>query len=168
MRGSTARQMTMLALIDPDQLIPADHPIRDVKSIVEEALKELEPVFAGMYSEVGRRSIPPEHLLMACLLLAFYSIRFYRLDPVSLAAKKAAAFRRISRSSRSTRFSRRSCRSSSFSLLVSPSRLPSSTSAWRTQLRSVWSDTPMSLAISARGFWPDRISRTASARKAGG
>lgn len=78
MRGSTARQVTMLALVDPDQLIPADHPIRDVKPIVEEALKEVEPVFAGMYSQLGRRSIPPEHLLKACLLMAFYSIRSER------------------------------------------------------------------------------------------
>lgn len=68
----------MLALVDPDQLIPPDHPIHDVKPIVEQALKELEPVFAGMYSEVGRRSIPPEHLLKACLLMAFYSIRSER------------------------------------------------------------------------------------------
>jgi hypothetical protein len=37
--------------------------MRGSMPIVEEALKELEPVFAGMYSEVGRRSIPPEHLL---------------------------------------------------------------------------------------------------------
>ena len=43
MRGSTARQVTMLALVDSDQLIPADHPIGDVKPIVEESLKELEP-----------------------------------------------------------------------------------------------------------------------------
>ena len=53
MRGSTARQVTMLALVDPDQLIPADHPIRDVKPIVDAALNELEPVFAGMYSEMA-------------------------------------------------------------------------------------------------------------------
>src|SRR5256885_15727736 len=78
MRGSTDHQVTMLALVDPDQLIPADHPIRRVKPIVEEALRELEPIFARMYSEVGRRSIPPEHLLKASLLMAFYSIRSER------------------------------------------------------------------------------------------
>lgn len=39
MRGTAARQVTMLGLVDPDQLIPADHPIRDVKPIVEEALR---------------------------------------------------------------------------------------------------------------------------------
>jgi hypothetical protein len=48
MRGSTARQVTTLALIHPDQLIPADHSIRDVKPIVEEALNELKPAFAAM------------------------------------------------------------------------------------------------------------------------
>lgn len=78
MRGSTDHQVTMLALVDPDQLIPADHPIRRVKPIVEEALRELEPIFARMYSEVGRHSIPPEHLLKASLLMAFYSIRSER------------------------------------------------------------------------------------------
>lgn len=45
---------------------------------MEEALKELEPVFVGMYSQVGRRSIPPSSLLKACLLMAFYSIRSER------------------------------------------------------------------------------------------
>jgi transposase-like protein DUF772 len=78
MRGFTARQVTMLALVDPDQLIPVDHPIRRVKPIVEAALRELEPIFGLMYSEVGRRSIPPEHLLKASLLMAFYSIRSER------------------------------------------------------------------------------------------
>ena len=97
MRGSTARQVTMLALVDPDQLIPADHPIGDVKPIVETALKELilapKPTARRLVravvsrvrrraerceQEVGRRSIPPEHLLKAYLLMAFYSIRSER------------------------------------------------------------------------------------------
>lgn len=78
MRGTTARQVTMLAVIDADQLTPADHPIRRVKPIVEAALKEFESIFVTMYSEVGQRSIPPEHLLKACLLMAFYSIRSER------------------------------------------------------------------------------------------
>jgi len=47
-RGNTARQVTMLAVIDADQLIPADHPIRRVKPIVEAALRDLELIFATM------------------------------------------------------------------------------------------------------------------------
>jgi hypothetical protein len=57
-RGSTARQVTMLGLVDPDQLIPAAHRIRDVKPIVEEALKELEPVFAGTSASSATSSGP--------------------------------------------------------------------------------------------------------------
>jgi transposase len=88
MRGSTDHQVTVLALVDPDQLIPADHPIRRVKPIVEEPLRELEPIFARMYSEVGRRSIPPEHLLKGCLLMALYSIRSPAFDHSSFAKSR--------------------------------------------------------------------------------
>ena len=78
MRGSTVRQVTMLSAVTPDHLIPAEHPIRRVKPIVEAALQELEPTFDKMYAELGRPSIPPEHLLKGCLLMAFYSIRSER------------------------------------------------------------------------------------------
>ncbi len=77
MRGKTSRQVTFLT-VTPDQLIPDDHPIRRVKPFVEAALAELSPVFDEMYAEGGRPSIPPEHLLKACLLMAFYSIRSER------------------------------------------------------------------------------------------
>ena len=77
MRGAIMRQVTFLT-VTPDQLIPADHPIRRVKPLVDTALTELSPVFDAMYAEAGRPSIPPEHLLKACLLMAFYSIRSER------------------------------------------------------------------------------------------
>jgi transposase len=77
MRGSTDRQVTLL-VVTPDQLIPTDHPIRRVKPMVEAALRELSGVFDQMYAAGGRPSIPPEHLLKACLLMAFYSIRSER------------------------------------------------------------------------------------------
>jgi transposase len=77
MRGTIMRQVTFLT-ITPDQLIPPDHPIRRVKPLVDAALAELGPVFDAMYAEAGRPSIPPEHLLKACLLMAFYSIRSER------------------------------------------------------------------------------------------
>src|SRR5438128_9613247 len=77
MRGSTTRQVTFLS-VTTDQLVAADHPIRRVKPFVEAALAELSPVFDQMYAQDGRPSIPPEHLLKACLLMAFYSIRSER------------------------------------------------------------------------------------------
>jgi transposase len=77
MRGSTTRQVTFLS-VTTDQLVAPDHPIRRVKPFVEAALADLSPVFDKMYAEEGRPSIPPEHLLKACLLMAFYSIRSER------------------------------------------------------------------------------------------
>jgi transposase len=78
MRGSVERQGVMLSTLTPDQLIPQAHPIRQIKPIVERALVNLSPTFTAMYADVGRPSIPPEHLLKGCLLIAFYSIRSER------------------------------------------------------------------------------------------
>ncbi len=68
----------MLSLITTDQLVPEGHPIREIKPIVDNALRELYPTFDRMYAETGRPSIPPEHLLKACLLIALYSVRSER------------------------------------------------------------------------------------------
>jgi transposase len=78
MRGKLDRQVTMLCSLTPDQLVPPDHPIRQIKPIVDQALSRLSPVFNRMYAEMGRPSIPPEHLLKACLLIALYSVRSER------------------------------------------------------------------------------------------
>ena len=78
MRGDTANQATMLSVLTPDQLVPADHPIRLIKPIVEGALQALSPTFDCMYADGGRPSIPPEHLLKGCLLMALYTIRSER------------------------------------------------------------------------------------------
>ena len=78
MRGDESRQEWMLQAITPDQLVPADHPIRKLKPIVDRALSSLSPTFNAMYARGGRKSIPPEHLLKASLLIARYSIRSER------------------------------------------------------------------------------------------
>jgi len=78
MRGKTDTQATMLSLVTPDQLVPEDHPIRQIKPMVDNALRELSPAFTKMYAETGRPSIPPERLLKACLLIALYSVRSER------------------------------------------------------------------------------------------
>src|SRR4030066_1187543 len=78
MRGNTEIQATMLSLLTADQLVPADHPIRQIKPIVDDALHELSAIFNRIYSGVGRPSIPPEHLLKSCLLIALFSVRSER------------------------------------------------------------------------------------------
>ena len=78
MRGRAARQVEILAAVTPDTLVPQGHPIRRIKPMVDRALAELSPIFNRMYAANGRASIPPEHLLMACLLMALFSVRSER------------------------------------------------------------------------------------------
>jgi transposase len=55
--------------------VPKDHPLRPIRQIVDEALVALSPGFEQLYAKFGRLSIPPERLLRALLLQAFYSVR---------------------------------------------------------------------------------------------
>lgn len=79
MRGEERRQRAMLVVIEPEKRIPQDHPVRRIKQLAEAALKQLSPVFDEMYSTIGRPWIPPERLLKASLLMAFYTVRSERL-----------------------------------------------------------------------------------------
>jgi transposase len=78
MRGLVDAQTTMWCSVSTEDLVPADHPIRRIKPIVDAILTRLEPTFNAMYSAVGRPSIPPEHLLKASVLMAMYSLRSER------------------------------------------------------------------------------------------
>jgi transposase len=78
MRGSEQFQEGMFSYVSPAQRVPQDHPLRPIRKMVDEALKELSPKFAQMYSDVGRPSIPPEQLLRALLLQVFYTVRSER------------------------------------------------------------------------------------------
>src|SRR5512147_2862830 len=68
----------MWSYIRPEQRVPPDHPLRPIRAMVDQALKGLSPRFALLYSHTGRPSIPPEQLLRALLLQAFYSVRSER------------------------------------------------------------------------------------------
>ena len=78
MRGKREPQVTMLAFVDLEARVPQDHPLRTIKRLADKALAALSPQFDRMYAEVGRRSIPPERLLKASLLIDFYSVRSER------------------------------------------------------------------------------------------
>jgi transposase len=69
----------VFSYISAAQRVPADHPLRPIRKMTDEALKALSPEFDGLYSKVGRPSIPPERLLRALLLQCFYGIRSERL-----------------------------------------------------------------------------------------
>jgi transposase len=75
MRGADDKQATMFSVISPKQRISADHPLRRIKRMADEILTGLSSTFDGMYSNVGRPSIPPERLLKSQILMALYSVR---------------------------------------------------------------------------------------------
>ncbi len=79
MRGEDEKQQDMFSYVSPEQRVPADHPLRAVREMVDQILKEMSPRFARLYSDVGRPSIAPERLLRALLLQIFYTIRSERL-----------------------------------------------------------------------------------------
>ena len=78
MRGSDGRSGALFSYVDLEARVPWGHPLRAIRAIVNEALGGLSPTFARLYAPLGRPSIPPEKLLRALLLQAFYSIRSER------------------------------------------------------------------------------------------
>jgi transposase len=78
-RGGDNRSGELFSYVDLEARVRRNHPLRSIRVIVNEALATLERDFAALYSPIGRPSIPPEKLLRAMLLQAFYSIRSERL-----------------------------------------------------------------------------------------
>jgi transposase len=79
MRGEDQQQNHAFSYLSPEERVRKDHPLRAVRTMVDEVLKQLSRRFDGMYAKVGRPSIPPEQLLRALLLQMLYSIRSERL-----------------------------------------------------------------------------------------
>jgi transposase len=78
MRGRFRDQGGFFSYIRPEERIPADHPLREIRKLVREVLQELSHSFGKLYSHDGRPSIPPEQLLSALLLQVFYGLRSER------------------------------------------------------------------------------------------
>ena len=78
MRGGDERSGSLFSYVDLEARVGKDHPLRTIRGIVNEALSTLSGEFSALYSRSGRPSIPPEKLLRAMLLQAFYSIRSER------------------------------------------------------------------------------------------
>lgn len=78
MRGPDIQQDTLFSTASPESRVPKDHPLRPIRTMVDQALAELDADFNALYSDFGRDSIPPEKLLRAQLLMALYTIRSER------------------------------------------------------------------------------------------
>lgn len=79
MRGLEEKADGLFSYVPLEERVPADHPLRAIRAVTEEALGKLERTFEALYSHTGRPSIPPGMLLKATLLQAFFSVRSERL-----------------------------------------------------------------------------------------
>ena len=79
MRGIDHQQGHVFSYMSPEARVRKDHPLRAVRAMTDEILREMSPVFDGRYARRGRPSIPPEKLLRAQLLQMLYSVRSERL-----------------------------------------------------------------------------------------
>ena len=82
MRGADTFTESLFTMRHLDDFVPQNHPLRTVRVMVNQALKNIEPLLSGMYAadiKGGRPSIAPEKLLRAMLLQIFYSIRSERM-----------------------------------------------------------------------------------------
>ena len=79
MRGNDRQPAALFSYVTPEARVPADHPLRAIRALVDGLLREMSADFDGLYAAVGRPSIPPERLLRAQLLQFFYSVRSERL-----------------------------------------------------------------------------------------
>ena len=78
MRGADEQTGALFSYLSPDVLVPADHPLRSIRLLVNAALEKLSPQFSRLYASGGRTSIAPEKLLRTLLLQAFYGVRSER------------------------------------------------------------------------------------------
>ena len=78
MRGEDRQQSRLFSYVSAEQRIPATHPVRTIRQLVDRALQALSPRFDRLYASGGRPSIPPEQLLRALLLQVLYSVRSER------------------------------------------------------------------------------------------
>jgi transposase len=79
MRGQQERSGSLFSYVSFEERIPASHPLRRIRKLADQALDRLNPTFSELYASEGRPSVPPEQLLLASLLQAFYGIRSERL-----------------------------------------------------------------------------------------
>ena len=79
MRGDDIQQSGMFSYVSLESRVPADHPLRGIKALLDEALSGMSRDFERVYAREGRPSIPPERLVRASTLQILYSIRSERL-----------------------------------------------------------------------------------------
>jgi transposase len=78
MRGSDQQNGSLFSYVNLEERIPARHPLRKIKAVVDPALASLDADLSRLYASEGRPSIAPERLLRAALVQILFSIRSER------------------------------------------------------------------------------------------
>src|SRR5215210_9208607 len=78
MRGSDQQSGSLFSYVNLEERVPARHPLRKIKAVVDAALASLDSEFSALYADEGRPSIAPERLLRAALVQILFSIRSER------------------------------------------------------------------------------------------
>src|SRR5476651_757010 len=79
MRGDDQQTGHLFSYVSPEERVPADHPLRAIRRMTDDALATLTRPLAALYATTGRPSIPPEQLLRALLVQVLYTVRSERL-----------------------------------------------------------------------------------------
>src|ERR1700740_1355772 len=79
MRGADVDQGGLFSYVSMEKRVPATHPLRRVRALLDEALDSMSRDFDRVYAEGGRESVAPERLVRALVLQVLYSIRSERL-----------------------------------------------------------------------------------------
>ena len=78
MRGTDETSGSLFSYVDLEERIPARHPLRKIRQVVNDALASLDAEFAQLYVDFGRPSIAPERLIRASLIQILFSVRSER------------------------------------------------------------------------------------------
>ena len=78
MRGTDEASGSLFSYVDLEARIPARHPLRTIRLVVNDALARLDAEFEALYTDFGRPSIPPERLIRASLIQILFSVRSER------------------------------------------------------------------------------------------
>jgi hypothetical protein len=101
MRGSDQKQDAMFSYVSPEQRVPAEHPLRPLRAIMDDILKEMSPRFAKPYSDTRRPSILPERLSRWMKIIGMLKkVKLRGLEKVSWLSTFVAAIYNLYRSQR--------------------------------------------------------------------
>jgi len=91
MRGTDTQQSSMFSYLSPEERVPANHPLRPIRLMVDDALKALSPSFSRLYSAFGRHRFRQRSCCEPLLLQVLYTVRSERMLMEQLGIQPASS-----------------------------------------------------------------------------